>query len=358
VRHVRMLGLCLVAALALGAYAVSSASALEWGKCEYVGAGGNYGGPGATEGDGHNCAKSEKAHPKLTGEYEWRKASEVAAKREAENKNPNVHFTGASTGKGLLSTGDFECAQNESAPFQITRQKCAELAAENPEKGIHEFWTEGVSVECEGETNEGETEGKNKIANIEVVFEGCTIEGAPCQSFGAVNPEEIVVNTLKGKLGWIDKTTSPKQVGVLLEPQAGKHARFAEFECAEGFVETVVGVGNKKEGSFYLSGGCIGICEGATPEEEKHGGYDGIISPITPVNEMTPTFEQKFVSNGSVDAPANQPESFEGKHRESLEDYVTLRAPEYEFELGIQWSPASEEVTNINTPEEEGEIKA
>jgi hypothetical protein len=347
VRHVRMLGLCLVAALALGAYAVSSASALEWGKCEYVGSGGNYNESSPGSGSS-NCTKAEKAKPKGTGEYEWRKASEVAEKREAEGKNPNVHFTGASTGKGLLSTGDIECTKGTYAGQRVPRSTCLSGG------GKLYVEEEGVSIECAGETNEGETDGKNKLANIEVTFVGCSIEGViPCNSAGAAS-EEIVVNTLKGKLGWINKTTTPKQVGVLLEPAAGKHAAFAEFECAEGLFQIAVGVGNKKEGSFYLSGGCLGLCEAATVEEEKHGGYNGIISPIVPVNEMTKTFEQKFVGNGNTQFPANLPESFEGKHRESLEDYLDVP----ELENSIMWSPASEEVTNVNEPEEEGEIKA
>ncbi len=53
-----MLGLCLVAVLAVGAYAVSSASALpEWGKCEAK-VGGNY--------KDSNC--TEKAKPKGSGQ--------------------------------------------------------------------------------------------------------------------------------------------------------------------------------------------------------------------------------------------------------------------------------------------------
>ena len=68
-RHVRMLGLCLVAVLAVGAYAVSSASALpEWGKCEAK-AGGNY--------KNSNC--TEKAKPKGSGSYEWKKGAELPA---------------------------------------------------------------------------------------------------------------------------------------------------------------------------------------------------------------------------------------------------------------------------------------
>jgi hypothetical protein len=351
VRHVRMLGLCLVAALALGAYLTSSAIAgPQWVQCKSTSELNAVGYPFTSTQVKYvdpNCTK----HSPGTKEYVLLKAPEVENLRlnYLGKATANVPFTGASTGKGLLSTGDLECAYGyQGPPFRMTREYCKN-------HGGTEAFGEGLSVECEGETNEGEAEGKNKVTNIEVTFFGCAIEGfLPCNSKGAAS-EEIVVNTLHGKLGWINKAS--KEVGVLLEPQAGKHAAFANFECGEGFAETVVGVGNKKEGSFYLSGGCIGTCESATPDEEKHGGYDGIISPITPVNEMTKTFEQKFVSNGSISQAANLPESFEGKHRDTLEDYVVLE-PGTQFEIGIQWSPASEEVTNVNEPEEEGEIKA
>jgi hypothetical protein len=348
VRHVRMLGLCLVAALALGAYAVSSASALEWGKCELVGSGGNYTGP--------NCTKAEKAKPKGTGSYEWRKASEVAEKRVAEGKPANVAFSGHNVGSGgVLTTGGMNCEGPEEVFYhQQTRKHCLEGGGK-----IEYFGEEGVSVECEAENNTGETEGKNKVANIHVTFTGCTLFGStPCENGGFVNEEivqeapegEVKTKELKGKLGWLNK--SAKEVGVVLEP-AAKHGLFAAFECA-GFITTRVGVGNKKVGSFYLTSGCIGACETATPEEEKHGGYDQVISPITPVNTMTSEFTQVFKVNALRE---NEPRSFEGKHISQLEDVV--QAITYtEPGRGIMWSPAGEEITNVNTPEEEGEIKA
>jgi hypothetical protein len=350
VRHVRMLGLCLVAVLALGAYVVSSASALEWGKCENVGSGGNYTGP--------NCTKAEKAKPKGSGSYEWRKATEVAAKRVSEGKSANVPFTGHNVGSGgVLSSGAGVCNGGTKSELRSTRQGCAEGG------GKEEFLPEGISVTCEAETNTGETVAKSAVANIHVTFTGCKVFGAaPCESEGAAEGE-IRTNTLKGKLGWINKTA--KEVGILLEP-AQKHGLFAGFECA-GVIFTVVGAGNKKEGAYYVKGtnypsGCGGTCPGATPEEEKHGGYDGVISPITPVNQMTNEFEQVYSTNHSESEPQNIPSSFEGKHIDVLEDVYGLSQKQKEVEGRengeSMWNAASEEITNVNTPEEEGEIKA
>jgi hypothetical protein len=348
VRHVRMLGLCLVAALALGAYAVSSASALEWGKCEKLGSKtGLYSGP--------NCTKAEKASPKGSGEYEWRKAVEVAEKRVAEGKTANVPFTGASSGGGgVLTANQRECLNEEEASsYRLTRQACAE------KPGDEEWMTgEGLKIECANETATGETEGKNKIANVHVKFTGCLLFGSiSCTGEGKATGE-IETNPLKGKLGWISK--SAKEVGVLLEP-ATKHGHFADFVCS-GTIVIAVGVGNKKEGAEYTSSGCAGTVEegcSATPEEEKHGGYDGIISPITPVNQMTSSFTQVYTEEPTFPL-ANIPRSFEGKHIDVLEANQTY--PTFEEYFGgshkIDWSSAGEEITNVNTPEEEGEIKA
>jgi hypothetical protein len=340
VRHVRMLGLCLAAALALGAYAVSSASALEWGKCENVGSGGNYTGP--------NCTKAEKAKPKGTGEYEWRKASEVAEKREAEGKSPNVSFTGHSVGSGgVLSSNIRVCAVNKVG-LRVTRQKCEE------EGGKDELWFgEGLelpAVECEAEANEGgHTEGKNKVGGVTVRFTGCLYVGTyPCTTEGA-GAGEIVTTQLKGKLGWINK--SAKEVGLVLEPEQ-HHGLYTSFQCnTELFI---VGVGNKKEGAWYTTSCSEGICPGATPEEEKHGGYDQVISPITPVNQMTSEFTQVYT--GAGESPwGNVPHQLEGKHISALE---VGQDNEKRPQEKTQWDFGTEEITNVNVTEEEGEIKA
>jgi hypothetical protein len=358
VRHVRMLGLCLVAALALGAYAVSSASALEWGKCENVGAGGNYTGP--------NCTKAEKAKPKGTGEYEWRKASEVAEKRVEEGKSANVPFSGESVGGGGVLTISFrECAiepelGGPQVYFRVTREVCSEIP-EHREQSNNSI----IKVECETETNTGEAQAKNKVANVKVVFTGCALFGVvPCETEG--RPEgEIETNTLKGKLGWIKKST--KEVGVVLEPLSKKEL-FAAFVCGGGGAYTFVGHGNKKEGAENVIGenypeGCYGGyepiehpgegCPLATPSEERHGGYNQIISPITPVNTMTTEFEQVYTEEPEYPYQ-NIPNRFEKKHLSVLEAYLIGE----ELQTVTMWSSAGEIITNVNTAEEEGEIKA
>jgi hypothetical protein len=305
-----MVGLCLAAVCALVAVMATSASALpEWGKCTAK-AGGKF--------LDNNCTK--KGSVKKPGSFEWTKGSALK----------NVKFTGANEGAGgVLSTVLRTCETEEGTEHGSglkTRAKCAE------EKGT-EIHTGEIKIECEAESNRGEASGTNKIVNILVIFKGCKIFGAvPCSSGGGEG--EITVNVLKGTLGYISK--SEHKVGVLLEPAKAK-GEFAKFNCG-GLLVTVVGVGNSKEGANY------------TPETT--GGYDGIISPITPVNQMTSEYTQVFTVN--PETTQNIPSKFEGKHISLLEDYAyDPRQPQF----GAQWSPAGEEITNVNHPEEEGEIK-
>jgi hypothetical protein len=308
VRHVRMLGLCVVAALAIGAYAVSSASALpEWGKCEAK-AGGKY--------SDSNCTVKAK---KGSGAYEWHKGKTLK----------NVPFTGGNVGSGgVLTTLLRECRVGEPTHYdRTTRKKCAE-------EGGEEYYTGPVTIECESERNTGEASGANLIKNVAVVFRGCAAFGViPCSN--STNEGEIQVNALKGKLGYIDKAT--KEVGVQLEP-AKKHGEFAKFVCG-GTLRTVVGVGNSKEGAYY--------------EPESKGGNDGIISPITPVNQMTTKYKQVFTVN--TELQQNIPNKLEKGKLAVLEDYI-----DYPEEPGqsADWSASGEEITNENTASEEGEIKA
>jgi hypothetical protein len=334
-----MVGLSLVAVFAIAAVAATSASALEWGKCEAK-AGGNYTGP--------NCGKTEKAKPKGTGTYEWLKASQVGEKRVAEGKSKNVPFTGKSVGGGgLLTSGLRECeVEGEPKTIRTTRKKCAEVGTEERVKE-----SETLNVECAAENSTGEASGTNSVANVHVTFTGCAAFGVfPCKTVGS-KEGEILTTTLKGKLGWINKAA--KEVGVLLEP-AKKHGSFATFECQEELFVNV-GVGSKTTGAEYTNSGCSGLCPGTTPEEESKGGYDQILSPIVPVNKMTNTFEQKYTIESEYPFK-NIPDHFEGKHLSALEDTFDV---EFSGITGAsQWSGAGEVITNVNTPEEEGEIKA
>jgi hypothetical protein len=307
-----MLGLSLVALFAFAAIAASSASALpEWGRCEEK-AGGKY--------SDSNCTKIAK--PLGSGHFEFRHGKELKPDK----------FSGENVGSGGVLTSEIKfCEDSKQPEFQsrrIPKKQCAEHEGEvKAPLGV-------TSIECTSEHNTGEAVGTNGVQNISVKFNGCKLLGTTACSNGT-EEGEIVVNTLKGKLGYINK--KEKKVGVLLEP-AVKHGEFAKFICA-GFLGIVVGVGNAKEGAWY--------------EPETTGGFDGIISPITPVNTTTSKYEQVFTINKTT--LENIPSKFEGQHRDLLENYAfNAEQPRYTS----LWSPAAEEITNVNTSEEPGEIRA
>src|SRR5262249_11876136 len=142
-----------------------------------------------------------------------------------------------------------------------------------------------VAVECESEKNSGEIATSKTLKNVVAKFFGCKIFGsAPCQNTSAEG--EIDVNVLKGTLGFIRKSASPREAGIVLEPAGGKKALFAQFNCAD-FLTTKVGAapGTENEKGFY------GL----------KGGGNGIISTIAPVNTMTTEYTQVFSENGEFE---------------------------------------------------------
>jgi hypothetical protein len=310
VRYARSLVLCLVAAAAIAVLGASSASALpEWGQC-YAKAGGKYA--------DSNCTK---VAAKGTGKFEWRKSIEVT----------NKAFEGQNVGSGgVLTTELTTCTGGTDEARRVSNKACEEHGGTPESLG-------SVSIECEAESNHGEATGTKEVKNVSVIFRGCKLFGAePCQNAA---PGEIIINTLKGTLGYLNK--AKKEVGIELEPLA-KHGAFAQFTCGstgQTPIGTVVGVGNEKEGAAY--------------SPEKTGGYDGIISPIVPINAMTKEFTQTYAVNSSFE---NVPNKFEGKHIELLEDYQYL--PEHP-ENSEKWGKAGETITNANhqVSGEEAEIK-
>ena len=310
-RYVRMLGLCLVAVCAVAAYVVSSASAKgpEFGQC-YAKAGGKY--------SDRNCQTKAK---KGKGAYEWRKAKEVS--------NSEKQFRGHNVGSGGVLTADIRiCNAGTYELLKVSRKKCEEGGGEYSEPAYETY------VECESEQNSGEEAGTKEVKNISVIFRGCKLFGTtPCGNSGEEGV--IDVNPLKGTLGYIKKST--KEVGVLLEPVT-KHGLFAKFACSGDTLE--VGAGSSSEGAAY--------------SPESHGGYDGIISPIGPVNTMTPGLTQTYTINSELE---NIPSHFEGGHDELLETSGTVTENPKEH---FVWQKSGETITNENVQEsgEEIEIKA
>jgi hypothetical protein len=358
-RHLRMVGLCLVAVFAIAAVAATSASALpEWAKCEKVK-------PKTGAYTDANC--TIKAIPLNSGEFKLLTGKEVEEKRIAKGKKGPVPFSGHSVSSGgVLTTVARECwVENVTVQLRTTRKHCTEEGTKRP-SGEERLFEQQFKVECANEVHRGEAKAPNLVKNVHVTFTGCALFGStPCKSSGKAEGE-IETLPLKGKLGYIKKAAH--EVGVLLEPAKAKGA-FAAFECG-GTLGVVVGVGNENEGAEYASSGsrvCFGTetppnmkpapeCTGVepTPAEEKHGGYDGIISPITPVNQMTSTYTQTYTEEAEYPF-RNLPSKFEGKHIDVLEDYIFGVVA---TNITTDWMAAGEVVTVVNNPEEEGEIKA
>ena len=302
-RHIRMLGLGLIAALATAALMASSAFALpEFGKCEAK-AGGKY-----------SDANCQVKAAKGKGTHEWVKATALKNKK----------FRGEG-GTGILNVKYRSCEGPEGL---------SERTAECEAKG----WNEGaLAVECETEAATGEVHGTKEVNNIEVRFKGCKVYGStPCSNTPIEG--EIDVNPLKGTLGYINK--AKKEVGIDLNPKT-KKGEFAKFNCA-GIIGTVVGTDPKSKGE-------------SAPVYPPKGGGDGIISPITPVNTMTTKYTQTYTT---TEEDENIPNKFEGKPLQVLESYgFNAAEPKYSW----LWSKSGEVITNVNTLEpegEEGEIKA
>lgn len=246
-RHVRMLGLCVIAVFAVSAIAAATASAAlpEWGQCykkgtikiwenrEIIKYEGKYSNPGCTE----PVAKGE--HGKYEGEYEWRK------ERKGE-------------GRVLRNT------QGDPITF------------ETPSK----------TIECtEGKKYRFEVMAPKSISNGYLAFQGChEVGGAaePCETPGEepgiinnvieYTDEEGIVGTLgylagKGtenpKVGL--SFTSPKKGGVLMK-----------VKCNEASEVFPIDIGGEK----------------------KSG--NSVISSIEPVDQMTEEFTQTFEGSGGI----------------------------------------------------------
>ncbi len=296
-KRIRIVGLCLVAVFAFGAIVASAAQAAgpEWGRCAPQKKG-KY-----TEG---NCLTeaAQNKHGVYKGKYEWVSLVEEEAKHGgpwcgaqkkgnytdpactivSEKKGVPNHkghfekygpnFTGKG-GVGILNAIAETCYLEPGDVFTPeTKAECDHLSptSKNVQSPLY--------VECTSERSSGNAKGVKDVEKIAVTFTGCELNGSiPCAN--TANPGEIVTKTLKGELGYLEKSAAPPKVGILLEPEAG--GAFAEFACAEGVINITVGAGNAIEGMYY---------EGT--------GNDGIMAPVTPINASSTGFEQVFADGG------------------------------------------------------------
>lgn len=350
-KRINMVGLCLAAAFALCACVASAAQAAgpEWGRC-VAQKDGHYSDSGCTKED----FKEVKGVKKYSGKYEWKAGAPTKVECEAKkhgnyltsacNTEKEVKgkveehkgsfekygpkFTGEG-GKGVLAASMYQClVEPEEERARLPRADCI--------GGNYTIVIRNLEVECTSEHATGEAVGTDEVANVSVRFNGCLIFGGDaCKSAGAA-AEEVRTETLKGHLGYIEKAGA--KVGVQLEPAVAK-GKFTTLECENVEEDVTVGVGNATEGAYYLP--------------EANGGNDGIISPITPINAMTPKFTQQYTANANRE---NIPSHFEGGPNELLETFM-ITTEEEPFQT-TTWSPSGQEITNVNTVEGEAEIKA
>lgn len=310
-RHLRILGLCLLAASAVGVFTAGTASAAlpEWGKCVKV-------------------------------------PFEVNGKVKTKGKFANSNCTEAQAG------GEYEFLKGTSGISN------AEFTARQTSEKAELETAQGIGVTCDGTEAHGSLAGTKEVVGVEVTFTGCELgalnfscEGSfesfeRGKQYGYEFTEgEIITRGLKGRLGYISgKGTSEPKVGLELAPEE-KGGLFAEFGCGarDQFGQNpvlVVRVGSK----------------------EKKGSGDSIISPINPVNTMGTALEQTYASqevtneNGERERVRGhqEPEKFETGPKDTLES----EASDAYGTLG--WTAASQIETlstSLNSGEEL-EIKA
>jgi hypothetical protein len=174
-KHIKVAGLCLVAALALCAVVATSASATapEYGRCLKK---------AKAEGKGYTTVKCTKAAEGNKALYEWVPG---AGKTKFETKG----------GVGVL-------------------------------EAIH-----GDKVHCETESSTGEFfEGTNKEAgNMTIKFNDCEALSLKCKTPGA-GEGELVTNNVEALVGWENK--AKKKTALELYPaKSVSSGLFIEFEC-------------------------------------------------------------------------------------------------------------------------------
>jgi hypothetical protein len=139
------------------------------------------------------------------------------------------------------------------------------------------------TVMCTADTNKGTVTG-TKSDEVVVTFTNCTDNfGNNCQSAGQATGT-IVTNLLESTLGYINKTTTPPEVGIDLAPKAPATV-FVSFKCGPFITVEVRG---------------------------------SVIGKITPVNKLVKTTEHftlAFTEAGGKQVP----EKFEGGAKDTLE---------------------------------------
>jgi len=194
-KNLRILGLALVAVFALGAIAVSSASAAPtYNECV-------------------------KASPKNTGKY--------------TDKTCGTEAPGGNTGAYNLKEGLGKPGKNTFKG----KSGASELIVVVP-AGVSKEFPGGATVEikCASSKDSGTVQLPNKSEKVTAEFKKCKALGSPCQS--GAKKETIQTNSLAGELLDIEGGSG---VGAELGAEGGPTSPLAHFTCTELATTNVIG---------------------------------------------------------------------------------------------------------------------
>jgi len=183
-RQLRITGLCLLAAFALGAVASATASAEL---------------PELRE-----CAKV-----KVKGTGIWNKGCKVEGKHNRELKENEY----------------------EIQPWNLEAKKFKAKVFKGKGKGSNLDVVALGEITCTSSTDEGKFTSPKTAGGIKVTFKGCEVDHEKCSNVireGKEVPGEIKTNTLDGEVGYINKAN--KEVGADLKAEAPGGYE-AEFHC-------------------------------------------------------------------------------------------------------------------------------
>jgi hypothetical protein len=222
-RRVRLVGLCVVAAFAIAAMQVASASAAapEFGRCVKK---------AKAEGEGYSnagCTTGVSSGAK----YSWTAGVLDKDFTSTARFVATPILTICLKWQRLVGEGKTIEAEEYLVKHKLTPPECEKIIIENEgkEPAILETTT-GERVECSGIGASGEYTGTKTVGNITVKLTGCEMNEVTCQSPGAT-AGEIVSDTLSGALGIIKEEGLPvnNEVGISLAAASGETV--TEFDC-------------------------------------------------------------------------------------------------------------------------------
>lgn len=261
-KRLMTMGVCMLAALALGVVGVATASAApQYGRCikKAKSEGSGYSNANCTTAVGSNAKFEWAPGPGPNNKFtatarfvfsgKYKKCVSGLGELAIANEDHEKAKTAEGEGNTKLAeelNREAEIHEKNAAEYfasaKLSPKECEELVAEEKAKAPAELETvTGQKIVCGDLSSTGEYTGTKTIGNLKTTFSECVYANTfECNSTGAAEGE-IDINTLKGELGVIEVKETKKKVGVDLVPSEG--TTITEFKCGiPGFLEIPVSV--------------------------------------------------------------------------------------------------------------------